>query len=558
MLLKKMMLMLLTIVFISGLSLEANASENKILGLWKYNPEKSTTEKNTANTTFSTYFYFAKEGVFALPEQAMRAGISWKLSKDDVLTLVSSSASEEFTPADSVSGDSTSLNFVPLGTNSVNTTHEEIFKLVSLKKNEMVLQNTRAERITLEKMNDAVFHISGKMMYRERMALPPLVETQVQLYENGKPFALSFMQKSGQVPLPFSVYFLKREKNAKITLDASISHGYSKMFATIKPVEVAAAYIGNSSKQKAEPKRLDVLLYRSMDSKLDPKLILYPAAYESKNGDYTLYLEAGGFGILKDKKSTETIYWNQVDRNYKLAIMRAGKDPLFVSVKSEKELVFTNLKGKDSVIFSKINENFSEEKISLTGMYTEMGSKGYFTDCNSQKQFVLDFAKNKKLHEAYLGLDAPVGLATLEVLISRDDNSLALNVKKFKSLDKSKRCGSIFKNAELTDTYWRLVTLNGKAVEKYQDQKEAHFTIRDNQVNGSDGCNNFFMPATIDGNEIKFGIGGSTMMMCPQGDAQTREFLQTLNKVNTWKINGSVLQLEEDDEIKLTFEVVYF
>ncbi len=532
--LKKICTTLLTLACVFGVSLEGQASEKNILGLWKSVPEdiaknSDSSSKTSENSELGTLYYFGDKGVFALPEQSARTGISWELSQDNVLTLTSSPV-----PAESVS--------------------EEFFRVISLKKNKMLLQNTKGEEVRFEKVKEKIVHVTGKMMYRERIALPPLVETRVQLYANGKPFAMSSVKSRGQVPLPFSLYFIEKAKDVRITLDASIYHGYNKLFGTAEPIAISAEYIDN----KENKKELNVLLHGSQGMEDVPSFVLYPSTYKSTDGKGTLYLEAEGFGVFKHGEIAETIAWNQVDRNHSLEIIRGNKEPLFVSVQSESELVFKHFDGKDSVTFSRAADKFSQEVMPLTGMYTEMGAKGYFTDCSSQKQFVLDFDKNPELHKAFLGLGASVGYASIDALISRENDTMTLTVKNFKSLDKDKKCKQTFQNAGLTNSYWRLLTLNGKKAESFPDQREAHLTILDKQASGSDGCNNFFMPVMIENEKLKFGQGGSTLMMCPEGDAQAREFLQTLGLVDAWQINGSVLQLKKDDEVKLSFEVVYF
>lgn len=525
---KKMITVLLAITCMMGVSSEAQASERKILGLWKSTQDSADTKGDKKKCSSEKYYYFAKDGVFVLPEQNARMGISWDLSQDKVLSLMTSTV-----PAESVS--------------------KEFFKVVVLKRNKMVLQNTVGKEITFEKIKDTVVRINGNLNYRERMALPPFVETRVTLYADGEPFLINSLQSPGQIPLPFSLYFIAKEKDTKITLDAAIYYEYNKLFGTIEPIVVEPEYINN----KAKNNDLNVLLYRSQSFEAAPQFIVSPSAYTSKDGQFTLYLEDAGFGIFKDKENIETIRWNQVDRNHNIEILRSGKEPLFVTVQSQNKLVFKQLNDKDSVVFSSIDKKFSQEVVNLTGMYTEMGSKGYFTDCNSKKQFVIDFANNAELHEAFLGLDSNVGLVTMEALISRENDNIMVNVRKLKSLDKSKKCAPIFQNAGLANTYWRLVTLNDKVAEAYEHQPEPHLIIRDDQATGSDGCNGFFIPVSTTDDKLTFGIGGSTLMLCPQGNAQATEFLQTLNKVTNWSISGSVLQLETDNEVKLTFEAVY-
>ena len=60
--------------------------------------------------------------------------------------------------------------------------------------------------------------------------------------------------------------------------------------------------------------------------------------------------------------------------------------------------------------------------------------------------------------------------------------------------------------AELTESYWKLIELNGNAVEAKEGGKEAHIILRKegNRVNGNGGCNNLMGTYSINGEKINF------------------------------------------------------
>ena len=111
--------------------------------------------------------------------------------------------------------------------------------------------------------------------------------------------------------------------------------------------------------------------------------------------------------------------------------------------------------------------------------------------------------------------------------------------------------------AGIENTYWRLTMLNEKNVELAEGQSEPHIIIRDNMATGSDGCNNFFLGVQLKDNSIKFGLGGSTLMLCPHGEELAMEFNQTLQKVDAWQISGSLLKLLQNNTVLAVFEAVY-
>ncbi len=98
--------------------------------------------------------------------------------------------------------------------------------------------------------------------------------------------------------------------------------------------------------------------------------------------------------------------------------------------------------------------------------------------------------------------------------------------------------------SSLTNTYWKLIRLDGKPVTPEKDQREAHliFQEKDNHLAGSGGCNRIMGTYRLEGNSLSFGKVASTMMACPNlNDEQA--FLAALAKVKRWKFDGPQLVL---------------
>lgn len=110
----------------------------------------------------------------------------------------------------------------------------------------------------------------------------------------------------------------------------------------------------------------------------------------------------------------------------------------------------------------------------------------------------------------------------------------------------------------LTNTYWKLVELNGAAVEPGED-KELHMILRgDDQVGGYAGCNQFTGSMTVTGDGISFGPIASTRRMCAEGMKQEDAFLQALETAQRFSISGEDLAIESaGSEITMRFVAVY-
>jgi heat shock protein HslJ len=100
----------------------------------------------------------------------------------------------------------------------------------------------------------------------------------------------------------------------------------------------------------------------------------------------------------------------------------------------------------------------------------------------------------------------------------------------------------------LTNTYWKLVELNGKSIGEAEDGKRRELFLllatKDNRVSGNAGCNGFGGTySTATGN---FGISFSQMMrtqMACNGPDLENSYLSILEKADSYYIMRDTLQL---------------
>lgn len=110
----------------------------------------------------------------------------------------------------------------------------------------------------------------------------------------------------------------------------------------------------------------------------------------------------------------------------------------------------------------------------------------------------------------------------------------------------------------LTNTYWKLVQLNGAAVEPGEG-KELHMVLRgEDQVGGYAGCNQFTGSVTLSGDTVSFGPIASTRRMCADAMEQEDAFLQALENAQRYSISGESLAIENaGGEVTMRFVAVY-
>jgi heat shock protein HslJ len=113
---------------------------------------------------------------------------------------------------------------------------------------------------------------------------------------------------------------------------------------------------------------------------------------------------------------------------------------------------------------------------------------------------------------------------------------------------------------ELTEKYWKLVSINGKKINRnHIVDREPYLLLKSifNRVNGHDGCNSFGGQFVLDENTITFKHVFSTMMACPNL-LSFEHYLSILNSGKlTYKQNDDSLTLSSGKD-KLVFEAVYF
>lgn len=114
--------------------------------------------------------------------------------------------------------------------------------------------------------------------------------------------------------------------------------------------------------------------------------------------------------------------------------------------------------------------------------------------------------------------------------------------------------------ASLTNTYWKLVELDGARVSMTPEQeREVRITLDDNgKVTGFTGCNQVMGGYTVAADVLRFTQLAGTRMMCPPPAMQLESaVLANLNSVTGFRIDGEQLILLKDGAPVARYESVY-
>ncbi|WP_158618170.1 META domain-containing protein [Chitinophaga lutea] len=94
---------------------------------------------------------------------------------------------------------------------------------------------------------------------------------------------------------------------------------------------------------------------------------------------------------------------------------------------------------------------------------------------------------------------------------------------------------------------WRLVEVQGQAVDTTKLQRPAEFTFdkTEQRISGSAGCNNIFGKFTVAADKLTFSPLAATKMACQDMSVESK-FLSITDKVNNWKVTEGFLVLSQD------------
>ena len=206
----------------------------------------------------------------------------------------------------------------------------------------------------------------------------------------------------------------------------------------------------------------------------------------------------------------------------------------------------------------------------LRGMYSYMADAGWFVDCRSGVRLaVAQEGDNAALEAAYSRDRKMAGAPLLATVEGRAEDRMPMEgpgprptliVEKFVSVDPAEGCSGPGSTAQLENTYWKLMTLNGTSVESPPGTRELQLVLnsQERRVNGFAGCNRFSGEYKLDGDKITFDKVAGTMMACAGDMSVERRIHEMIGQVAGWKIAGETLQLTDANGTAIaTFESRY-
>lgn len=206
--------------------------------------------------------------------------------------------------------------------------------------------------------------------------------------------------------------------------------------------------------------------------------------------------------------------------------------------------------------------------MAIEGMFRYMADAAIFRDCRSGKEFPVAMESAYiDLERAYLESRGEPGSEVMVRLSGRylerpamegDQKEVHLIVDEVEEILPGESCAPDL-HASLTDTYWKLLELEGESISTPEGMREAHVILAsaESRAHGFAGCNNFFGGYQTEGETLTFSAMGATMMACPEGMDTEQAFLNALGETTRFTISGQFLQLYANDLLLARFEAVY-
>lgn len=214
----------------------------------------------------------------------------------------------------------------------------------------------------------------------------------------------------------------------------------------------------------------------------------------------------------------------------------------------------------------------------LTGMFRHVADAARFTECLTGRSYpVLMHGAFIDAERAYERLDTqepgdPV-LAMLEGRLAvhpamDGPDRMQLEIESFLRFEPGLTCAGTGGHAgpqdaaALTNTYWRLLEIEGEATRPVETRREPHLLLRTGEeatFGATVGCNRIRGGYETEGNTLSFATAAMTRMMCPSPlDEAERALARALERVARWQIDGTTLDLFDKSGVRvLRAEAVY-
>jgi uncharacterized lipoprotein YbaY/heat shock protein HslJ/uncharacterized lipoprotein NlpE involved in copper resistance len=439
--------------------------------------------------------------------------------------------------------------------------------------------------------------LTGIAHIRERIALPPdavfeaVIEDVARADAPATRLAGTMIEGPGEAPIGFSIEYdpSALDPRAIYSLRATIRHDGRLLFTTdtfmrvlagdyAAPVEVDLVPVQGSGADAPVPAhglRLPASFRGTLPCAdcegIRHHLDLWPDQYYHLSREWLGRVDATA-------RRDEIGRWYADPARGAIVLHGASEMPLFWQVMAPDRLRQMDMAGnpiESDLPYELTSEGTLEptelHDLFLLGRMTYMADSALFEECFSGVGYpVAQDGDYLALERAYLEA-APEPGGPVMVHVEGDlalrppmegPPRMSLVVDRFIAVRDADACDRPAPQASLTDTYWRIDTLMGEAVEVQPNRREPHLVVQggeERRFRATVGCNQMLGSYETDGERLRFGAAASTMMACPPPlDSMERSLSEVLSQTRAIRLAGQGLELLAEDGTTLAqLEAVY-
>ena len=458
--------------------------------------------------------------------------------------------------------------------------------------------NPNLQQTQIDPTDDFII-VSGNAAYRQRIAMPPDAVLTVRVEDVSKADAPATVLTETheafgerQVPIGFSLKVPDKaiDPRASYAVRASITVGGELRFTTTRSYPVLT---------HDAPNTVDLLLDAAQSSQASsgPDTAVgfsLPATFtgvmpcaDCTGIKQTLTLRADGLYRLNrtylgksDGSFAEQGRWT-ADVSSKRLTLRSGSNTQLFEIKDDNILHLLDRQGQpiESTANLDLRRAAQVEAISeplhWRGEFTYLADSAMFTDCASGLRWpVAMTADYQALERNYLKSRSAPAAPLLVAFEGRLEMRPAMEgspseqivIDHFGSSQPGVTCapaapGKDEVTAELKDTYWKLIELDGKKVITAPTQKrEVHITLTNegSRLFAFGGCNQLAGSYEQKGSDLRFTQMAGTLMACVSPFMELEsQVLKMLNTTSGYRIEGQHLILLGGEQELASFEAVY-
>jgi len=440
--------------------------------------------------------------------------------------------------------------------------------------------------------------VNGSAAYRQRIAMPPDAVLTVRVEDVSRadapaPVLAETREPFGtrQVPITFSlqVSSVAIDPRLSYAVRATITVGGELRFTTTRNYAVLT---------RGAPNHVDLVLDAVQPAPAaapGPAVgFALPATFagvmpcaDCAGIAQTLTLRADGLYRLRrtyldkpDGPFAELGRW-MADASGKRLTLRSGSEILLFEVKDNTTLRLLDRLGQPITSNANLDLRRSaqvdpvNEPLRWRGEFVYLADAATFTDCASGLHWpVAMTADYQTLERNYLQSRSAPGKPLLVSFDGRLEVRPSMEgppreqmvVDRFGSSQPGVSCGSAASGkgdvkAELKDTYWKLIELDGATIVMAPaQQREVRITLagEGSRLFGFSGCNQLVGAYVQDGNALRFTQMASTRMACVEPLMELEsQVLKMLGATTGYRIEGDQLILLGGDQVLARFEAVY-